>query len=373
MKKLIPLFFLGVFVLIVSFVFIRCSKQEDPIESSRKVFQNPALATKPSNSSNARTAGTECRINNISSTSTTAQPGTTVSFTYSNSVALPPNIVWAISNVVPSRSVTWGSGNAGSTISLTFGSSFVSCTLTATGTGSPSTSSFDCNTFLNISAICPNCPCPGCPPGSSTCSVSGTREINPCLGIQTYTYTNSLSPIQGVTWNLINVVPPGSATILSGSGVSIPLSFSSNFQSATLQAIGSVNGIQCTANMDLILAAPSCGARVVDIWCSQGTDGYNVMINASVAVGNPFCNNASVLIQWDPANFSGALVAGGEYSLGPNATATLPTQFNINANTSLAAGFYVPMIAKYTNLVTGQTCTAKLNPLVTGGCSRGPM
>lgn len=346
--------------------------QEDAIESSRKASENPTSATKAANNSNGRTQGTVCRINNITGTSVTAQPGSTVTYTYSNSVALPPNITWTLSNVVPARSVTWGSANTGATTSLNFSSGFKSCTLTASGTGSPSTSSYDCNTFINISAPCPDCPCPGCPPGS-TCSVSGPREINPCLGNQTYTYVSSLSPIGGVTWNLINVVPPGSATVLSGSGASVPISFSSNFQSATLQAIGTARGIQCTASTDLVVASPACGARVVDIWCSPGSAGYNVMINATVSVGNPFCENASVLIQWDPASFSGFLVAGGEYRLGPYATANLPTQFNINANTRLAAGFYVPMIATYTNLVTGQTCTAKMNPLVSGGCTRAPM
>jgi hypothetical protein len=367
MKKPIHLFSLFAFGLLMSFILISCSKQDEPIANSPQFLGNATKTGQEAGNPNGRTAGTECRINNILGTTANAQPGTIVSYTYSNSLGSVPSIVWSLSNVVPARSVTWVSGNRGTTISLTFGSNFVSCTLNVTGSGTPPSNNFDCNTYLNISAI------GGGGSGGSTCSVNGTSLINPCLGNQTYTYINSSSPIQNVSWSLVNVVPPGSVTLVSGSGISTSLSFSPYFQSATLQAVGMANGNQCAASLNLTLAAPSCAARVVNIWCSPGSEGYNVMINASVAVGNPFCNNASVLIQWDPANFSGSLVAGGEYSLGPYATATYPTQFNINANTSLPAGFYVPMIAKYTDLVTGQTCTAKLNPLVTGGCNGSPM
>jgi hypothetical protein len=191
-----------------------------------------------------------------------------------------------------------------------------------------------------------------------------------------YTYSNSLGSVPNIEWTVTNVVPAGSVTPLLGSGLSVPLSFASNFQSCRLivTGTGSINGqYDCNTYLDISSGTVSCSAVLNNIWCSPGTAGYNAMINVDVFTSNPFPNTASVLIQWDPANFSGFLVAGGQYNLGPYATALLPSQFNINANINFPSGFYVPIIVKYTDLVTNATCTVSLNPLVTGGCNRAPM
>jgi hypothetical protein len=260
------------FCLVVSSFFVSCSKNEDPIDTSQqKLSNNPS--SPPKSPINARPAATTCAINGISGTSITATPGSTVLYTYSNSLGYVPNVNWTVTNVVPAGSVTPLSGS-GISASISFAANFQSCTLIAAGTGSAN-GQYDCNTYLNVTA--------------------------------------------------------------SGGGV------------------------------------VTCSARINNIWCSPGSAGYNAMINVDVFVGNPFSHSASVLIQWDPANFSGFLVAGGQYTLGPNATALLPSQFDINANTSLPAGFYVPIIVVYTDLVTGAVCRVSLNPLVTGGCNRAPM
>ena len=350
--------------LIISSFFVSCSKNEDPIDNSQQKLSNSTSNKTPIN---ARIQGTGCFINGITGISTTATPGNTVVYTYSNTLGIPPNIVWTVSNVVPAGSVV-STTSSGLSTSLIFATNFASCTLTATGSGSVSPNNYDCNTYLNISAPI------GGGTGGVTCSINGITSINACVGSPVvYTYSNSGVGFQNVNWTVTNVVPAGSVTPLSGSGLNVALSFAANFRSARLVATGTGGGNQCGAYLDLTLAAPSCSARINNIWCSPASSGYNAEINVDVFVGNPFCHQASVLIQWDPANFSGFLVAGGQYTLGANATALLPSQFDINANTSLPAGFYVPMIVKYTDQVTGQTCTVSLNPLVTGGCNRAPM
>ncbi|NOS94487.1 MAG: hypothetical protein HOP30_21445 [Cyclobacteriaceae bacterium] len=281
MKKIALSVFL---VSLTSFLFFfSCSTNEDPIKSSQQ--EQSVNSTSPTkNSVNARVAATRCAINGIGGTSATVSPGSTVVYTYSNSLGSVPSIVWSVVNVVPAGSVTLIS-NSGTSVSVSFAANFQSCTLIVAGTGSPN-GQYDCNTFLNLTANTGG--------GGNTGGGTGGNTV-------------------------------------------------------------------------------TCNARINSIWCSPGSAGYNAMINVDVFATNPFSNTASVLIQWDPANFTGFQVAGGLYNLGPNATALLPSQFDINANINFPSGFYVPIIVKYTDLVTNATCTVSLNPLVTGGCNRAPM
>jgi hypothetical protein len=119
------------------------------------------------------------------------------------------------------------------------------------------------------------------------------------------------------------------------------------------------------------LVTSSCKATINRAYCSSGIPGYNATINVDVNATNPFSHLSSVLVQWDPDYFSGSQAAGGLYNINANANSLVPSQFNINAQITSQTGFYVPIIVKYTDLVTNDVCIVKLNPLLTG-CSGSP-
>jgi hypothetical protein len=217
----------------------------------------------------------------------------------------------------------------------------------------------------------------------TNCSIVGPTQVS---AGSSYNYSYNFSNTTGsrtptsYIWTVTSAVPVGSVTI-SANGNQSSILFSPKFKTASISAQGlDSNGVICLAELSIAASTSggggvvTCDARVVQIWCSPAPSGYTAEINARVAVSNPFSNTASVLIQWNPKSFSGQLVAGGQYNLASKATATLPTQFDINAQTRNPNGFYVPMIVVYTDLVTGATCTVEyLNPLVTGGCNNAPM
>lgn len=194
----------------------------------------------------------------------------------------------------------------------------------------------------------------------------------------TYSYTNNTGSATTITWTLTGVgatFSGGGTTITSAGPVTVI--YSSNFVSGTLSAAGS-GGTAQTCNTILNITKRGggrCVANIIQIWCSPTNfQNYNVEINVRMGVTNPFPNQASVLVQWDPAYLSGYQVAGGLYNLSPNQSTTIPSQFDTTANSTSTTGFYVPLIVKYTDLNTGAICIVKLNPLVTGGCnSTGPM
>jgi hypothetical protein len=210
---------------------------------------------------------------------------------------------------------------------------------------------------------------------TTTCSISGPTTVT-AGSTQTYTYSNTTGTPETISWSVENS-PAGSMTI-SGSGATVTVTFASNFASGTLVATGA-GGTASTCEDKLNIAIsgvpppPICSASINSIWCSQGSGGYNAMINANVNVKNPFPHTASVSAQWDPNYFSGVLAAGGQYNLAVGASIVLPSQFEINAQTSSSSGFYVPMLVTYTDLVTQAVCTVSLDPLVTGGCNGAPM
>ncbi len=215
----------------------------------------------------------------------------------------------------------------------------------------------------------------------TTCAIIGNRTVTPgTSGLYSYTYGNDVNTSgfpPNVTWSVIAARPAGSI-VISGSGTSTTISFSSNFLMGRISVSGTGGGSSIPDCGDIAnISRPpvfSCSASVVQVWCSPASSGYNAQINARVSVTNPFPNTASVLVQWNPNLLSGQLVAGGQYNVNANTTTILPTQFDINTQTSNPNGFYVPMFVRYTDLVTGATCTVdNLNPLVTGSCNGAPM
>jgi hypothetical protein len=122
----------------------------------------------------------------------------------------------------------------------------------------------------------------------------------------------------------------------------------------------------------------SCDASILQIWCDKRNNTvefpqFNVQINVRFLVTNPFPNNSGVLVSWDPDYLNGfdSAGTGGVSFVAVNSTNIVPFQFYTSISTPNATGFYIPLVVKYTDLVTGQVCVKKLNPLVTNNCLTG--
>lgn len=207
--------------------------------------------------------------------------------------------------------------------------------------------------------------------GASTTNAAATVNAGTTA---TFEYKGNFTA-KSIKW----VVASGNGiSFISTTGNTVVVAFSTAFKGGSIKAIGTdASNQDCNPVLPISLADGGnvpCSATINQINCSPGTMGYNTMISVDVNLANPFPNTASVLVQWDPEQFTGFQNAGGLYTMGPYEirTKTAPSQFSINASNNAPSGFYVPMIVKYTDLTTGQTCTVKLNPLVTGGCNDAP-
>lgn len=205
--------------------------------------------------------------------------------------------------------------------------------------------------------------------GCGSSNWTGTVPIN-----QTRTF--SVPTLSGATYRW--VVSSSHLQIVSGQGTPTVTIRGNSIGNAVLYVTRYKDGVSACADKktlsvtQIIIDPPSCTASINDIWCSPySSNGFNSMINTVVNVTNPFSNSAWVEASFNPAYLNGLQLAGGAYSISPNQTTTIPSQFAINAANNFPGGFYVPMLVRYTDLVTGQTCTVTLNPLVIG-CSGSP-
>lgn len=216
-----------------------------------------------------------------------------------------------------------------------------------------------------------------------SCYISGSTVINANTDIASSTVNagttatfkyNSNPLVTNIQWVIVSGT--GISFIGSTTSSSVKVSFSSTFTGGSIKAIGTDSSGQICGPVLPISTTNGggggkCTATIRQIYCSPGTGGYNAMINVDVNATNPFPNLSSVLVQWDPNYFSGYQNAGGLYNIVANSTALIPSQFSINASINSLGGYYVPIIVKYTDLTTGQTCTVNLNPLLTD-CSGSP-
>jgi hypothetical protein len=190
----------------------------------------------------------------------------------------------------------------------------------------------------------------------------------------------SVPPGTGSGWTYQWIVSPANAfTIVSGQNTpNAYIKGNPGYSQGTVYVTKFKNGVSACSDFKTVLISTRdsgggtiCTATVHQIWCTPSNT-HNAMINVRINASNPFPNNASILIQWDPDYFSGGLCLAPNDCLGtmgPYESNIKPSQFSIDASgTSNVSGFYVPIIVRYTDLVTGSVCTVKLNPLVTGGC-----
>lgn len=123
----------------------------------------------------------------------------------------------------------------------------------------------------------------------------------------------------------------------------------------------------------------TCDAWVVDKFWYGYTNytlpTHDVMAHIEVNYTNPFPNNASVLVQYDPSYPSGFCHGNcSPVNATPNFTGSIQYQISLPIGSyGMSIGFCVPLIVTYTDLVTGQKCIKILNPCFTkedGGIPR---
>jgi hypothetical protein len=191
--------------------------------------------------------------------------------------------------------------------------------------------------------------------------------------IEAYQYVNNNGTPSTVVWTVLNANPSGSIRI-KGTGANVTVSYAPNFISGSFTASGSGGtSLACTAKLNVTSINPSpCTASIYKIWCSPGGLGYNVMINVLLDVSNPFSHPATALLELSPDYLPGLQIAGGSLYLSEYSTGQLASEFLTTATTS-TEGFYIPLIVKYIDTVTNETCIIKLTPLVTGDCNKGAL
>lgn len=111
----------------------------------------------------------------------------------------------------------------------------------------------------------------------------------------------------------------------------------------------------------------SCDATIISNHSSPYSNvlhpELNVYIDVYVGYQNPFPNNASVSIQYNPQPSGFCHVNCVPIIVAPFFQSAMSYQFSIPVGSDgLNLGFYVPITVLYTDLVTGQTCSKILNP-----------